>query len=131
MPVRDVEDPDVATRDLAELAGALGIRPERPPDAEEVRAEPERVATLDGAGRLDPTGGRDPRRPRPRLERARLEPPAGLARPERDRAGIRDEERIEGVDEIGAVELGVEPVDPRPERRQDLDEPIVLVLGEG
>ena len=63
-----VEDPHVATDDLGELAGAGVVRPERPPDAQQVRPQPERVAALDRARRLDPAGRRDPGGARPGLE---------------------------------------------------------------
>jgi hypothetical protein len=71
---------------LGELPRAGVVRPERPPDAQQVRPQPERVAAFDRPWRLDPARGRDPGRGRPRLEERRLAGPVGLARPERDRA---------------------------------------------
>ena len=112
----------------AELPGALGVRAQRPPDAEQVRAEPERVAALDRAGRLDPADGRDPGRARPGLDGVRFGRAIGLARAKRDRAPIGHEQRIERVHEVGRLELDVEDMDPRTEPGQRLDERIVLAL---
>src|SRR6187397_740702 len=53
-PVRDIEDPDIATDELGELSRSLRVRSERPTDAQQIRTEPERVAALDGPGRYDP-----------------------------------------------------------------------------
>ena len=110
-PVRHVEDPDVAPDQAGELPRALGVGPQRPPDAQQVRPEPEGVAALDRAGRLDPPDRRDPGGARPGLDGGRLGRPVGLARPERDRPPIGHQQRIEGVDEIGRLELGLERVD--------------------
>jgi hypothetical protein len=62
----------------------------------------------------------------PPLQRIDLVEPVGLARPQRDRAVVRDEQRIEGVDEVRARGLRVELVDRRAETRQQLDERVVL-----
>ena len=90
-PVRHVEDPDVAADDLRELARARVVRPQRPPDAEQVRPKPERVAALDRPRRLDPAGRRDPRGLRPRLEERGLARAVRLAGPQRDRPAVADE----------------------------------------
>ena len=58
----------------------------------------------------------------------RLAEAVRLAGTQRDRAAIADEQRVERVDEVGAVGLGVEHVDRRPERREQLHEPVVLAL---
>ena len=44
----------VAADDLRKLHGPVVVRPQRPPDAQQVRPQPERVAALDRARRLDP-----------------------------------------------------------------------------
>ena len=116
-PVRDVEHPDVAADQRPELPGALRVRAQRPPDAEQVRAEPERVAALDRAGRLDPADGRDPGRARPGFDGVGFGRAIRLARAKRDRAAIGHEQRIERVDEVGRLELDVEDVDPRDRAR--------------
>ncbi len=103
LPVRDVEDADVAADERGQLVDAGVVRPQRPPDAEQVRPQPERVAALDRAGRLDPPERRDAGRVRPRLEDGRLAGPVRLARPERDRAAVGDEQRVERVDEVRVV----------------------------
>ena len=72
--------------------------------------------------------GRDPVVERPRLDDLGLAEAVRLAGTQRDRAAIADEQRIERVDEVRAVGLGVEDVDRRPERREQLDEPVVLAL---
>ena len=75
--------------------------------------EPERVAALERARRLDPAERRDAARPRPRLEDAGSPARFGLPGPERDRAAVGDEQRVEDVDEVRVVGLGVEDVDRR------------------
>ena len=62
----------------------------------------------------------------PGLDEELLAAPVRLARPERDRATVGHEERVELVDEVGRVALGVELVDGRPEARQQLRERVVL-----
>ena len=123
-PVRDVEDPDVAADDLGELPRPRVVRPERPPDAQQVRPQPERVAALDRPRRLDPAGRRDPGGERPRLDDAGLAGPVRLARPERDRAAVGDQQRVEDVGEIRVVVAGrlVEDVDGGAQSRQRIDE---------
>ena len=59
---------------------------------------------------------------RPCLEGGWLACTIGLAGPERDRAAIGHEERVEGVDEVRAFDLGLEDVDLRTERSEQLDE---------
>ena len=76
------------------------VGPQRPPDAEQVRPQPERVAALDRARRLDPPERRDAGRGRPRLDGGRLRGPVRLAGPERDRAAVGHQQRVEGVDEV-------------------------------
>ena len=125
-PVRHVEDAHVTADDGRQLARARIVRPERPPDAEQVGAKPERVATLDRPGRLDAPERRDPGGRRPGLDRRRLAGPVRLAGPERDRAAVGHQQRVERVDEVRTVGLGLEDVDRRPERGQHLDERVVL-----
>ena len=72
-----------------------------------------------------------PARARPGFDGSGLRQPVGLAGPQRDRATIRDEQRIERIHEIRAGELAAELVHRRPERGQKLDERIVLSLGHG
>ena len=72
--------------------------------------------------------GRDPVVERPPFDDLRLAEAVRLAGTERDRAAIADEQRVERVDEVRAVGLGVENVDRRPERREQLHEPVVLAL---
>jgi len=125
-PVRDVEDAHLPADQARELPSALRVRAQRPPDAEQVRAEPERVATFDRAGRLDASDGRDAGGLRPRLDRRRLRDAIWLARSERDRPSVGHEQRVEGIDEVRRVELDVEEMDARAEPGQGLDERIVL-----
>ncbi len=130
LPVRDVEDPHVTTDERRELPCAGVVRAKRSTDAEQVRAKPERVAALDGPGRLDPAGRGDPGGPRPGLERVGLGRPVGLAGPKRDGTAIGHQQRIEGVHEVGAVELRVEDVDTRAERRERRHEGVMLAARE-
>jgi len=58
-------------------------------------------------------------------------PPVRLARPQRDGAALADEERIERIDEVGVVAVGVarfgvEDLDLRSELLERRDEPVVL-----
>jgi hypothetical protein len=124
LPVRDVEHADVAADDRGELAGAGIVGPQRPPDAQEVGAKPERVAALNGAGRLDAAERRDARGERPPLEHGGLTRAVGLARPERDGAAVGDQQRVEDVDEVRVVVgLGVEDADGDPEPFEDETRP--------
>jgi hypothetical protein len=66
----------------------------------------------------------------PGLDRRGLREPVRLARPERDRPSVGDEERVVGVDEVGAGDLRLEDVDADAERRQELGEGVVLALRE-
>ena len=50
----------------------------------------------------------------------------GLPGAERDRAAVGDEQRVEDVDEVRVVGLGVEDVDARPEAVERVDEAVVL-----
>jgi hypothetical protein len=93
-----------------------------------MRTEPQGVAALDRARRLDPADRRDPVDGRPGLDRGRLDTTVGLARAQRDRATVRDEQRIERVDEVGALGLSIEHVDRRAERGEQLREGGVLAL---
>jgi hypothetical protein len=129
-PVRHVEDAHIAPDQRRQLAHALIVRPQRPADAEQVRPEPEGVPALDRAGGFDPADGRDSCGRRPRLDRGRLARSVRLARPKRDRAPIGHEERVVGVDEIRVADLGVERVDRRPERGEQIHERVVLALGD-
>jgi hypothetical protein len=71
-PVRDIEDPDIPTDQGGQLTSALVVRAQRLADAQQIRAKPERVATLDRPwGRYAP-GGRDAERRRPGLQGGRL-----------------------------------------------------------
>ena len=126
LPVRDVEDPHVPAGDRRELARPGVVGAQRPPDAQEVRPEPERVAALDRAGPLDPAQGRDAAAQGPGLQDVRLARAVGLARAQRDGAAVGDHQRVEDVDEVGIVRLGVQDVDRRAEARQGLHEPVVL-----
>ena len=77
------------------------VRPQRPADAEQVRPQPERVAALDRAGRLD--AAERSGCPRPCVQASRMAGSPGavrLAGSERDRAAVGDEQRVEGVDEV-------------------------------
>ena len=130
LPVREVEDPDVALDDRVELAGALGVGAQRPADAQQVGPEPERVATLDRARRLDPGQRRHAALVEPGLGEQLLALAVGLARPERDRAPVGHQERVELVDEVRRVALRAELVDRRSEAGQELDEGVVLALGD-
>src|SRR5690349_7330843 len=129
-PVRDVEYAHVAADDLRELVRACGVRSKGPADAEKVRAQPERVAALDGPGRLDPPERRDAGRTGPALEDGRLSGAVRLAGTERDGPTIRDQQRVEGVDEIRVIGLLLEDVDGRPKPRQDVDERRVFAARE-
>jgi hypothetical protein len=100
-PVRHVEDPHVAADQGRELPSAFRVGAQRPADAQQVRPQPERVAALDRAGRLDPPDRRDACLGRPGLERGRFDPAVRLARPERDGAAVGHQQRIERVDEVG------------------------------
>ena len=121
---------DVALDDRVELACALGVGAQGPADAQQVRSEPERVTALDRPRILDPADRRHAALIQPGLFEQLLAAPVGLARPERDRALVGDEQRVELVDEIRRIALGVELVDRRPEPRQELDEGVVLALGD-
>jgi len=125
-PVRDVEDPHLATDDLRKLTGPRVVRPQRPADAQQVRPEPEGVAALEAAWRLDPAGRRDAGCRRPGLEDPRFVGAVRFARAQRDGAAIADEQRVERVDEIGILGLGVENLDPRSKLVERRDEPLVL-----
>ena len=67
-------------------------------------------------GRLDPPDRRDAVGQRPGLDRRRLDLPVRLARSQRDRAAVGDQERVEGVQQVRAVDLRLEQVDGRAER---------------
>ena len=56
--------------------------------------------------------------------------PVGLAGAERDRPGVRHEQRIELVDEVRARGLGIEDVDGGAEAGEQFGERVVLALGE-
>ena len=88
-----------------QLPGALIVGPQRSADAEQVGLEPERVARLDRARRLDPAGRRDARVIEPALHDLRLVAPVRLAGPEGNRAGVGHEERVEDIDEIRVVKV--------------------------
>ena len=62
--------------------------------------------------------------------RGRLAEPIRLPRPERDGTPVGDEQRIEGVDEVRALRLGIEHVDRRSQARQRVDEGVVLAPGD-
>ncbi len=115
-PVRNVEDSNVAADERGELPGAGVVRSQGPPDAEQVGTQPQRVAALDSAWRLDPSDGRDALAAGPGLDRRGLSGTIRLPRPERDGATIGDEERVERVDEVRALEFRLEDMDPRTER---------------
>ena len=126
LPVRDVEDTHVATDDLGESGGTGRIRAKRPADAEQVRPQPERITAFDRPGRLDPAERRDARCDGPALEHRRLFGAVGFPGTQRDGAAVRDQQRVEGVDEIRVVRLLVKDVDRRAEARQDVHEGRVL-----
>ena len=121
---------DVAADDLGELAGARVVRPQRSTDAEQVRPEPERVAAFDRR-RAPRSGRRSGSRPPSSMPRRASGSPDRFGLP--GRSGIaprsRDQQRIERVDEVRIVGLGVEDVDRRAEPIERLDEPVVLALG--
>ncbi len=74
--------------------------------------------------------GRDAPGVQPGLDEELLALSVRLARPERDRAPVGHEERVELVDEVGRVALGVELVDRRAEAGQELGERVVLAPGD-
>ena len=114
----------------ASWRGAVRVGPQRPPDAEQVRPQPERVAALDVPGAsIRPIVG-IPNAVVQASSAAGSGRPIGLARPERDRAAVGHQERVEGVDEVGRRELRLEDVDPRSERGEDVDEGVVLATRE-
>ena len=129
-PVRHVEDADIATDEARQLPRAGIVGAQRPPDAEQVRPQPERVAALDRPGRLDPPHRRDPRGRRPGLEDRGLAGPIRLAGSQGDGPAIGHEQRIERVDEVGAVGLRLQDVDGGPEAREHRGERVVLALRE-
>ena len=69
------------------------------------RVQPEGVAAVDGARRLDPADRGDAVAVRPALDHQLLALPAGLARAQRDHAAVGDQDRVEGVGEVGVVLL--------------------------
>ena len=128
-PVGHVEDPHVAAHDLRELSGARIVRPQRAPDAQQVRPQPERVAALDRPGRRDPARRRDARSPGPALEDGGLALPVRLAGSEGNRPAIRNQQRIERVDQVRIGGLLVQHMNGRAEPVERLHEHVVLALG--
>ena len=127
LPVRDVEDPHVAADERGELPRAGVVRAQRPADAEQVRPQPERVAALDRARRLDPARPSGcPAAVVQRLEGRRLAGAVRLAGPQRDRAAVGDEQRVERVDEVRAVGLASSTWTVGPSAGEDVDEGVVL-----
>ena len=98
---------------VGQLASAVVVGPQRPPDAQagRVGARTCRRPRSCPARSIRPSVGMPAAR-RPRLERRGLGSPVGLARPERDGATVGDQQRVEGVDQVGIVGLVVEDVDP-------------------
>ena len=77
-------------------------------------------------GAVDAPERRDAGRLGPGLQQRRLAGAVRLAGAERDGAAVGHEQRIERVDEVRIVGLGLEDVDRRPEPGQDLEERVVL-----
>ena len=127
-PVRDVEDADVATDERGELARP---RPSWSAASGRCRTGPGRSQNVSppsivpGAS-MRPSVGMPAAVVQASMA-AGSRRPVRLARPERDRAAVGHQQRVEGVDEVRASSSSVvEHVDARAERREQLDERVVL-----
>jgi len=116
---------------LRELPSARVIRPQRTTDAQQIGTQPQRVTTLDGAGRIDPPNGWDAGRGSPRLEQGRLAASIRLAGTKRNGAAVHHEQGIEGVDEVGVIGFDVERVNLDAQLCQQVHVAIVLALRGG
>ena len=130
LPVGDVEYLNLYLRfkDGAELSGAGAVGAKRAAHAQCPLVQPERVAALRRAGRLDPPQRRDAVLVAPAFDHQLLADPVGLAGQQRQHAAVGDQRRVEGVGEVGVV-IGVQLVDGRAQVGQDRRQRVVLALG--
>ena len=130
VPVRQVVREHLGVgEERRELLDARGVRAVAAADEQGLAVEPERVAAVDRAGRLDPSGDRDAGLREIVLERRRLAQPLVLARAEQHGAALADEQRVVGVDRVGvarspSVTITSAPASSRISRKR-------LVLGGG
>ena len=134
VPVGQVEDACLAPGrggERRELPGPGVVRAQAAADAQQVRPEPERIAAIDRARRLDRADGRDAMVRHPGGEDRRLRAPADPSAAEREGALVGHQQRVERVDVVGAARLDVECLHLHPERRQQVHQRVMFSLRKG